>query len=186
MTGQVTSSDTAPTGRGPVWAVKSGFLRYFEFSGTSTRPEFWWWAAFAYLAGWGLSSLEPLVPVKIRGIIPSFQITSAPDGVNFSVLLGGGVIASLFFLVVITPTLAVGFRRCRDAGAPGWLFLLPIATIFLLVVLFYVAFSLGAPMGSRTVAMIGIVAYSGAMLSWLFILLSKSKVAAGPAEMVQT
>ncbi len=31
-------------------AVKLGFQRYFDFSGRSTRAEFWWWILFGFLA----------------------------------------------------------------------------------------------------------------------------------------
>ena len=86
-------------------AVKLGFQRYFDFSGRSTRAEFWWWILFGFLSAIVLTVVD-----NILG-------TNGEDGV-------GGVITGLWELVTFIPGLAVGVRRLHDINKSGWWLLL--------------------------------------------------------------
>lgn len=95
-------------------AIGTGFRKYADFSGTATRPEFWWWSLFTTLA-------------------------SAALAATANVAYGGNPdVNALWSIVVLLPSLAVAVRRLRDAGH-GWghLFwlLLPLAGLIIIAVL---------------------------------------------------
>jgi uncharacterized membrane protein YhaH (DUF805 family) len=97
-------------------AIKLGFQKYFQFSGTATRAEYWWFALFAYIVGLAAGLVDTMV-----GLDSLFG--------DASVLIGGPLtlVTSLVFFV---PQLSILVRRFRDAGvSPYWLIsgLVPIA-----------------------------------------------------------
>lgn len=84
-------------------AVSRGIDRALDFSGRSTRPEYWWFALFAALV-----SVGALVIAAIPGI--------------------GIVLAVLVWVAVGIAQLAAGVRRLHDTGRSGaWIFWLSIA-----------------------------------------------------------
>ena len=93
-------------------AVTIGFQRYFDFSGRSTRAEFWWWALFTFLGATALTIVE-----GIAGI---------PNMLSF-----------IFRLATLIPSLAMGSRRLHDINKSGWwqllLFAILIGWIILIV-----------------------------------------------------
>jgi len=80
-------------------AVKLGFQRYVDFSGRSSRAEFWWWSLFASLVS----------------IVASIIDEAAG---------GGSIISSLWGLAVFIPALAIGVRRLHDINRSAWWLLL--------------------------------------------------------------
>jgi uncharacterized membrane protein YhaH (DUF805 family) len=96
-------------------AVKLGFQRYVDFSGRSTRAEYWWWYLFT--------------------VVASFALVIADTLTGNSSL--GGLLDTLFTLATIIPSLALGARRLHDTNRTGgWLllwFVLVIGWIVLIV-----------------------------------------------------
>ena len=86
-------------------AVKLGFQRYFDFSGRSTRAEFWWWVLFGFLAA------------VVLTIVDNILGTNGEYG-------GTGVITGLWQLATLIPGLAVTVRRLHDINKSGWWLLL--------------------------------------------------------------
>ena len=84
-------------------ATKDGFNRYADFSGVSTRSQYWYFVLVTNLAS----------------IIGQLSFGE----------LGGNVIS----LVTFIPTLAAAIRRMHDVGKSGWFILVPIYNIVLLV-----------------------------------------------------
>jgi|SRR3954469_3764473 uncharacterized membrane protein YhaH (DUF805 family) len=99
-------------------AIRTVFHQYAEFSGRAGRPEFWWWALFNLLVA---AALNVLNVIRV--------------GENAYL---GSVIAGVWGVAVLLPSLAVAVRRLRDAGY-GWghlfWFLVPIAGIVVLITL---------------------------------------------------
>ena len=87
-------------------AVKLGFQRYVDFSGRSTRAEYWWWELF-------------LTVVSVALIIAD---TLTGNSSTFGWL--GGLLETLFTLATIIPSLALGVRRLHDINRTGWWLLL--------------------------------------------------------------
>ena len=97
---------------GFVEAVKSFFTRYVDFSGRSSRSEYWW----AYL---GVMLI----------LLVLFLLSS---------LLGevGLILIVIAYLGIIIPSIAIAIRRLHDLDKSGWFYLLafvPIVSLILLV-----------------------------------------------------
>ena len=95
-----------------VEAVQSVLSRYVDFSGRSRRSEYWWFC----LANLIISSV-------LNGLGQNIKL--------FSILAG------LYALAVLLPSLAVGIRRLHDTGKSGWWLLIacvPIVGSILLIV----------------------------------------------------
>ena len=90
----------APKMAGPVAAIRSYFVNYFNFRDTSTRAEYWW----MWLVLLGVNAL--LVAVNVPGVI-----------------------AAAVTAVLFIPSRALAFRRFRDAGLSGWLYLVPMLVL---------------------------------------------------------
>jgi uncharacterized membrane protein YhaH (DUF805 family) len=84
-------------------AVKDGFNRYADFSGLSTRAQYWYFILATNLASFAGS------------------------------LVVGDMVGNLISIVAVLPTIAVAVRRMHDVGKSGWFVLVPIYNFVLLV-----------------------------------------------------
>ena len=82
-------------------AAKLGFQRYVDFSGRSSRAEFWWWLLFTALVSVGFT------------VLSTFAIE-----ISF--------ISILWQLAVLIPSIAIWVRRLHDINRSGWWYLLHI------------------------------------------------------------
>jgi uncharacterized membrane protein YhaH (DUF805 family) len=96
-------------------AIVLGFQRYFDFSGRSSRSEYWWWALFVTIAGVVLTYADILIG------------TYSPDTES-------GLLASIFGLVTLIPGIAVGVRRLHDINKTGWWMLFAVLFFWLLLI----------------------------------------------------
>ena len=99
-------------------AIQTVFGKYAEFMGRAARAEFWWWALFNVL---------------VVGALNLFNVIRIGDNAYL-----GSLLAGLWGIAVLLPSLAVAVRRLRDAGYGwGYLFfvLVPIAGGVVLIVL---------------------------------------------------
>jgi uncharacterized membrane protein YhaH (DUF805 family) len=100
-----------------VEAVKSGFLKFRVFKGTSSRPEYWYFVLFTLLLSIVLGTVEAIIwpPVQTEDLMEALQQPTP--------------LSNVAALVLLVPSLAVTSRRIRDAGWSGkWLLtlLLPV------------------------------------------------------------
>ena len=99
-------------------AIQTVFRKYAEFMGRAARPEFWWWALFNLL---------------VAGALNFFNVIRIGDNAYL-----GSLLAGVWGVAVLLPSLAVAVRRLRDSGY-GWgnlfFILVPIAGIFVLIAL---------------------------------------------------
>jgi len=84
-------------------SISDGFKRYAEFSGVSSRPQYWY-----FILG------TTVISFIIQSLLGDF---------------GGNI----FTLATIVPTIAVAVRRMHDVGKSGWFILVPIYNFILLV-----------------------------------------------------
>ena len=88
-------------------AVRSGFARWNDTSGRSSRPEYWWWVLFSILLGFAW--------IFVVALLSPFGRTAV--GLAGLVFLAGGI-------VLIVPTLTLSIRRLHDTNRSGfWLFI---------------------------------------------------------------
>ena len=99
-------------------AIKSFFVKFLTFSGRASRSEFWYAMLFCGLVSAGLGGLE--------------ELACALNG--WSRTAEAPLLATLFDLAVIIPSIAVGVRRLHDIGRSGWWYLLIIAPFGLLLI----------------------------------------------------
>jgi uncharacterized membrane protein YhaH (DUF805 family) len=80
-----------------VGAIKAGFKNYAVFTGTATRPEYWYWVLFTFLVNLVVSAIDSTQTLQL-----------------------------VFSLATLLPSLAVTVRRLRDAGFSWTWILLPV------------------------------------------------------------
>jgi len=97
-------------GQNAIAAIRDGALRGLDFSGTSSREEFWWFA------------------LAVAMVLALADILGQSFG-RLPIELGG--------LVVLLPWLAACTRRLRDAGLNPWWQLISLAPVGGILVLLY-------------------------------------------------
>jgi len=97
-------------GQPALTAIRDGVIRGLDFSGTTSRPDFWWFVlAVVMLLGFA----KLLMPAL--GLLP-LEIAS---------------------LIVLIPWIAICTRRLRDAGLSPWWQLISLAPVGGILVLLY-------------------------------------------------
>ena len=94
-------------------AYKNFFKNYAEFTGRSTRPDFWW----VWLGNLILSI--PFWIIYFYTVFLSTVMDSVSDSASEATFMVFGLVAiiyAIFYLAILVPTLALSVRRLRDAG----------------------------------------------------------------------
>ena len=94
-------------------AYKNFFKNYAEFTGRSTRPDFWW----VWLGNLILSI--PFWIIYFYTVFLSTVMDSVSDSASEATFMVFGLVAiiyAIFYLATLVPTLALSVRRLRDAG----------------------------------------------------------------------
>ena len=96
-----------------IQAYKNFFKNYAEFTGRSTRPDFWW----VWLGNLILSI--PFWIIYFYTVFLSTVMDSVSDSASEATFMIFGLVAiiyAIFYLAILVPTLALSVRRLRDAG----------------------------------------------------------------------
>ena len=114
-------------------AYKNFFKNYAEFTGRSTRSDFWW----VWLGNLILSI--PFWIIYFYTVFLSAVMDSVSDSASEATFMVLGlvvIIYAIFYLAILVPTLALSVRRLRDAGF-HWAFIflrfVPMGGIALLI-----------------------------------------------------
>lgn len=100
--------------KSPVAWAMTPLKRYAEFSGRSSRAEFWWFMLFLLI-------IFMVVWMLFVGSIGGLVSTGAEPTEGMLQALGGGVIIlGLLSLAIVIPSLAVQVRRLHDTNRSGW------------------------------------------------------------------
>ena len=94
-------------------AYKNFFKNYAEFTGRSTRPDYWW----VWLGNLILSI--PFWIIYFYTVFLSAVMDSVSDSASEATFMVLGlvvIIYAIFYLAILVPTLALSVRRLRDAG----------------------------------------------------------------------
>ena len=105
-------------------AYKNFFKNYAEFTGRSTRSDYWW----VWLGNFILSI--PFWIIYFYTVFLSIVMDSIDDSVSEATFMVLGlvvIIYAIFYLAILVPTLALSVRRLRDAGFHGALIFLRFA-----------------------------------------------------------
>jgi uncharacterized membrane protein YhaH (DUF805 family) len=112
------------------WYVKV-LKQYVDFSGRARRREIWMFILFNALIGAVLTALDALLGTG------GFTSWSGAGGAGWSVQ--PGLLAGMYNLLVLIPSLAVAVRRLHDTDRSAWwllLVLVPVIGWIALVVLY--------------------------------------------------
>ena len=116
-------------------AYKKFFKNYAEFTGHSTRPDFWW----VWLGNFILSI--PFWIIYFYVLYFSTVMVSVSDSASEAAFMVLGlvvIIYAVFYLAILVPTIALSVRRLRDAGF-HWAFIflrfVPMGGLALLILL---------------------------------------------------
>ena len=116
-------------------AYKNFFKNYAEFTGRSTRPDFWW----VWLGNFILSI--PFWIIYFYTVFLSTVMVSVRDSASEAAFMVLGLVVIIyvvFYLAILVPTIALSVRRLRDAGF-HWAFIflrfVPMGGLALLILL---------------------------------------------------
>ena len=87
---------------------------YSVFSGRARRKEYWMFTLFSII------------------IVVVLSIIDVSTGM-FDPEMGRGLLSTIFNLIILIPSIAVGVRRMHDVGKSGWFLLIPIYNFILAV-----------------------------------------------------
>ncbi|WP_240689715.1 DUF805 domain-containing protein [Arthrobacter sp. PAMC25564] len=115
-------------GEPPLWAPYCGatfgaavnrfFKKYTVFHGRASRSEYWWWM----LVSFGVSIiLQILIASGSGGAMATSGTFSSAPGPG---LVIGGLLAAIWGLGTVIPSLALMARRLHDVNLSGWLMLI--------------------------------------------------------------
>ena len=111
-------------------AIKYNFTHYADFKGRAQRSQFWWWQLFMWIIYAILNVIDGTTGMQLVNL----SDTAASQATAF---YGGGILATIWGLATLLPSIAVAVRRLHDTGKSGWWFLLNllccIGTIILIV-----------------------------------------------------
>ena len=116
-----------------IQAYKNFFKGYAEFTGRSTRSDFWWiWLGNLIIS-------IPFWIIYISIVYLSTAIDSVSNSASEAAFMVFGLVAiiyAVFYLAILVPTIALSVRRLRDAGF-HWAFIflrfVPMGGIALLI-----------------------------------------------------
>lgn len=92
-------------------AIRTVFSKYATFTGRAARPEFWWWALFAFIVMFVARFIDQLI----------FGAPVVSDGI---MVYSPQPLSSIVGLGLFLPYLAVSVRRLHDTGRSGWWWLI--------------------------------------------------------------
>ncbi|GAB13683.1 DUF805 domain-containing protein [Arthrobacter globiformis] len=143
----------AAAGEPPLWApyygapfpvaVRRFFKKYATFSGRASRSEYWWWVLVAAVVG--------IIINIITAVGGSAGATVAANG---TAVPGPGatvglVVAIIWGLATIVPSLALTVRRLHDVNVSGWLVLLGLVPFLGAIALLVLTILPSKPEGQR-------------------------------------
>jgi len=102
-------------------AIKTCFRKYFVISGRAPRSEYWWFSLFLFLVG-GTLALIALI-AGAGALITALSGTETEIENAAGLAVGAaivGLLAFIFFLAIIAPSITVLVRRFHDVGLSGW------------------------------------------------------------------
>lgn len=102
-------------------AVKLFFKNYTNFSGRSTRSEYWYMIVFNMIVNMAISFIAAFI-----------SFGSGDSAV-------GTILSSIYSLIVFIPGLAIIVRRLHDIGKSGWWYLLIFTCVGAFVLLYWFA-----------------------------------------------
>ena len=119
---------------GFIEAIKSGYNRYFDFQGRSSRSEFWYWKLYFALVGVPLLIFGFFMLIHTGGLDPATFANQEKELTIYWDHFLYFVPVFLWYLIHLIPVIALQVRRLHDRGVSGWLVAIVWLTQILLMV----------------------------------------------------
>jgi uncharacterized membrane protein YhaH (DUF805 family) len=132
-------------------AVQRFFKKYAMFNGRASRSEYWWWALISI----GVSIILNIM-IAAGSSTTSYGSTAGPGTVI------GGILALIWGLGTIVPSLALSVRRLHDVNMSGWMLLIALVPFLGGLALLVFMILPSNPAGQRFDRPVGAPAYPGA------------------------
>ncbi len=121
-------------------ATKSCMTKSFQFSGRASRSEFWKFILFVLLVSIALVIVNsaifgPTVTQEFRISVDQTGQQNQSLGIKQS--YNGGLLGSIFLVLMVLPWFAAAWRRLHDTGRAGWNCLLPFVAGVLAALVFF-------------------------------------------------
>ena len=107
------------------------YRRYARFSGRSRRREYWLFILGVVIGSFVFAALD--AALGLGG-----SATGVADSHGFNYSLNGGLLAGIWSLFNLIPSLSVAVRRLHDTGRTGWW--LPVVLVPLLGTIVFLVF----------------------------------------------
>ena len=101
-------------------AIIDGYKRWNDYSGRTSRSQFWWFYLFVLIT--------PYITLSIS-LLFSFIFSI----LDLDFLSNLSIVISFLYLINIPVFIAVGVRRMHDVGKSGWFILVPLYNLYLYV-----------------------------------------------------
>tara|TARA_B100000674_G_scaffold481474_1_gene482304 strand:- start:234 stop:755 length:522 start_codon:yes stop_codon:yes gene_type:complete len=99
-------------------AGASFFKRAFDFTGRSSRSEYWYAQLFLFLVSFVIGFVETLLFLDVDKILDDPEYYSS-----------FGIFTNLWIIILIIPGISLTFRRMHDISKSGFWVFLPFASI---------------------------------------------------------
>jgi uncharacterized membrane protein YhaH (DUF805 family) len=139
-------------GEPPLWApyygapfpaaVKRFFKKYAIFSGRASRSEYWWWV----LVSIAISIVINIITAAAGAAGSTTAYGSTAPGPGAAI---GLILAVIWGLAVIVPSLALSVRRLHDVNQSGWLILIGLVPFLGAIALLVLMLLPSNPAGQR-------------------------------------
>jgi uncharacterized membrane protein YhaH (DUF805 family) len=155
--------------------IRHNFSHYADFGGRAQRSQFWWWYLFLIIMQVLLSAADSAFGLQVGRSETDVTVgdTTIPVVNN-----GVGVLATVFALAILLPTLAVAVRRLHDTDRSGWWIIAPAVAYVAAGVAVGIAVAMGA--GPLVLAVLGFGFAVGAVLAIVLLVFYIQKGTAGP------
>ena len=101
-------------------AIADGFNRWRDYSGRSSRAQFWFFYLFLIISPFNFAALS-------GALVLIFTFLNIPSFATYSLIF------SLLYLLIVPVFIAVAVRRMHDVGKSGWFILVPLYNLYLYV-----------------------------------------------------
>jgi len=101
-------------------AIADGFKRWRDYSGRSSRSQFWWFYLFVFISPF----ITALISIVFTMVFASLGLQGLS---RLSIIFFG------LYILNIPVFIAAGIRRMHDVGKSGWFILVPFYNFYLFV-----------------------------------------------------
>lgn len=95
-------------------AISTCFKKYAVFAGRASRSEFWYWILFYFIVAVIMNILDTLFGFQVM------SVTNEATGNSVYTTYNPGYLSSIWYLIVLLPTISVTVRRLHDTDHSGW------------------------------------------------------------------